>query len=113
LIDQKGGVWVPHSWDSILKKMNDVGERSWVHVYGVHGIDDDPKVSPLADASKVGAACKADADCGAPDSRCLAVSASKHVCGVACADDAGCPTGTRCLLPRGRTSVDDMQCTAK
>jgi hypothetical protein len=92
--------------------MNAVGERSWVHVYGVHGIDDDPKVSPLADAAKVGASCAKDSDCGAPDSRCIASSSTKKVCGIACADDAGCPTGTKCVLPKGRTSADDLQCSS-
>lgn len=109
-IDQRSGAWVPRSWDSVLSRMNAVGERSWVHIYGVHGIDDDPKASPLADVSKVGAACASDADCGAADSRCLQVSSRSKVCGIACADTAGCPSGTKCLLPRGRTSVDDMQC---
>jgi hypothetical protein len=111
-IDQKSGLWIPRSWDSVLSRMNAVGERSWVHVYGVHGLDDNPRVSPLADVSKVGAECSRDTDCAAPDSRCLAVSSSKKVCGVACADTAGCPSGTTCALPNGRTSVDDMQCVA-
>ena len=111
-IDERSGQWIPRSWDSVLEKMNAAGERSWVHVYGVHGIDDDPKTSPLADVSKVGAACTRDADCGAPDSRCLAVSGQRRVCGIACADSAGCPSGTRCVFPSGRSSVDDMQCAA-
>jgi hypothetical protein len=110
-IDQKSGVWIPRSWDSVLARMNAVGERSWVHVYGVHGLDDNPKVSPLADTSKVGAACTKDADCAGADSKCLSVSSTKKACGVACADTAGCPSGTKCALPKGKTSVDDLQCT--
>ncbi|MBS2019020.1 MAG: hypothetical protein JST00_39500 [Deltaproteobacteria bacterium] len=110
LIDGRSGNWIPRSWDSVLSRMNAVGERSWVHVYGVTGLDDNPKVSPLADTAKVGAACASDADCGAADSRCLQVSSRKRVCGVACADTTGCPTGTKCVLPRGRTQIDDMQC---
>jgi len=102
--------WMPRSWDSILTSMNTVGERSWVHVYGVTGIDDDPKTSPLADASKLGTECTTDADCGAVDSRCVPTSSTKRVCGIACADTSGCPSGTKCLLPANRTSVDDMQC---
>jgi hypothetical protein len=110
LIDQTSGVWIPRSWDSVLGRMNAVGERSWVHVYGVHGLDDNPKASPLADLSKVGAACTKDSDCGAADSKCIA-TATKKVCGMACADSAGCPAGTKCVLPRGRTSADDQQCS--
>lgn len=112
-IDGRGGAWLPRSWDSVLSRMNAVGERSWVHVYGVHGIDENPKLSPLADASKVGARCTQDADCGAADSRCLQVSSSRKVCGAACADTKGCPSGTKCLLPRGRTSKDDYQCAVR
>lgn len=110
-IDQRQGVWIPRSWDSVLGRMNDVGERSWVHIYGVHGLDDNPKASPLADVSKVGAACTQDRDCGAADSKCITVSSTKRVCGIACADSAGCPAGTKCVLPRGRTSADDQQCS--
>lgn len=112
LIDQKNGVWLPRSWDSVLQRMNAVGERSWVHVYGVHGLDDNPKASPLADVSKVGAACTTDADCGAADSKCLTLTAGKR-CGMACADTAGCPTGTACVLPKNKTSADDQQCVPK
>jgi hypothetical protein len=104
------GDWAPRSWDSVLGRMNAAGERSWVHVYGVHGIDDDPRVSPLADLSKVGASCASDAQCGAADSRCLLISSSRKACSVACADSAGCPSGMKCVLPRGRTGIDDMQC---
>jgi hypothetical protein len=109
-VDQRAGTWIPRSWDSVLTQMNAAGERSWVHVYGVHGLDDNPKASPLADASRVGATCATDADCGAADSRCIPVSGSRKVCGIACADTAGCPSGTKCVLPRGRTGLDDMQC---
>jgi hypothetical protein len=110
-IDQKSGNWIPRSWDSVLGRMNDVGERSWVHIYGVHGLDDNPKGSPLADVSKVGKSCRSDSECGAVDSKCITVSSTQRVCGMACADTAGCPAGTACVLPRGRTSADDQQCS--
>jgi hypothetical protein len=112
-IDQKNGLWIPRSWDSVLQRMNAIGERSWVHVYGVHGLDDNPKASPLADVSKVGVACTQDSECGAPDSKCMVVSATSKVCGMACADTVGCPTGTACVLPKGRTSADDQQCSPR
>ena len=112
LIDQTSGQWIPRSWDSVLGKMNAVGERSWVHVYGVHGLDDNPKLSPLADSSKIGKACTTDAECGAADSKCIRGTTGK-VCGAACADTTGCPTGTACVLPTGRTSADDQQCSPR
>lgn len=112
LVDGKtrGGEWVPRSWDSVLTNMSRAGDRAWPHVYGVHGLDDNPRTSPIADAAKVGAACSVDADCGATDSKCISVSATKKVCGIACADSAGCPSGTVCALPRGSQSIDDQQC---
>jgi hypothetical protein len=92
--------------------MNQVGERSWFHGYGVHGLDDNAKVSPIADVSKVGQACTTDAQCGSADAKCVQKSSTQKVCGVACADSSGCPTGTKCVLPRGLTSLDDRQCLA-
>ncbi len=112
-IDQRSGVWIPRSWDSVLQRMNAIGERSWVHVYGVHGLDENPKASPLADVTKVGVACTLDAECGAADSKCLTVSTTSRVCGMACADTVGCPTGTACVLPKGKTSADDQQCAPR
>lgn len=112
LVDQKNGQWVPRSWDSVLSKMNAVGERSWFHGYGVHGLDDNAKVSPIADVSKVGQACTSDAQCGSADARCVQKSSTQKVCGIACADSSGCPNGTKCVLPRGLTSLDDRQCLA-
>lgn len=113
-IDPKAGNWIPRSWDGVLSKMNASGERSWVHVYGVHGLDDNPKLSPLADVSKIGQACTTDAQCGAADSKCILGTGSRRVCGVACADSGGCPTGTKCILPRttdaATATPDDQQC---
>lgn len=106
----KNGAWVPRSWDSILSRTEASGSLSWVHVYGVHGIDDNPKLSPLANMPKFGTLCERDTDCIASDSRCVQVTGSKRVCGLACADTSGCPQGTMCRLPRGLTSADDMQC---
>lgn len=105
--------WRPRSWDSVLATMNAVGERSWVHVYGVHGLDDNPRISPLADEAKIDEACSSDADCGAPDTLCISVSSSSRVCGAACADTTGCPNGYTCGLPVGRSSIDDMQCSTR
>jgi hypothetical protein len=113
LVDQKNGAWVPRSWDSVLAKMNAVGERSWFHGYGVHGLDDNAKVSPIADVSKVGQACTTDAECGSADAKCVQKSSTQKVCGVACADSSGCPAGTKCVLPRGLTALDDRQCLAQ
>ena len=107
---EKDGEWVPRSWDSVLEKVNGAADASWVHVYGVHGIDDNPKLSPLADVSKFGAKCNADSDCGAKDSYCLTVAEGTKRCGMACADADGCPDGGRCSFLKDYPSSDDKQC---
>lgn len=115
-IDEGKRGYVPQSWDTILQKMNKDGERAWVHIYGVHGIDDNPKISPFADLSRSGADCRQDSDCGDADNRCVSVSFQKRVCAVACADTSGCPEGTRCAKPRsggGSGSGDGMLCLTK
>lgn len=93
--------FVPRSWDAILKGINDAKRGAWTPIYGVHGLADNPKLSPLADRSKIGRACGANAECGGADSLCVRTSAGSRVCGAACTDDAGCPDGSRC---RGVTS---------
>ncbi|MFO0679700.1 MAG: hypothetical protein U0169_24455 [Polyangiaceae bacterium] len=112
VLAEKGGGWVPRSWDSILEKVNEAADTSWVHVYGVHGIDDNPKLSPLADTSKFGAVCAKDADCGSVDSYCLTVAEGEggKRCGLACADTKGCPGEARCSFLQGYPSSDDRQC---
>lgn len=111
-IEQKSNAWIPRSWDSVLSRMNAAGDASWVHIYGVHGIDDDPKASPTANDSYIGNACTQDSDCGAPDSKCVVGSIpNRKVCGVACADSPGCPNNLRCVAPTGsKAPADDQQC---
>jgi hypothetical protein len=110
-VDEQTGTFVPQTWDTVLERMNKTGERSWVHVYGVHGLDENPTISPLADVRKVGTVCTKDADCGAADSKCLTLSSTRKVCGAACADSAGCPSGTKCELVSGAAQATSRQCT--
>ena len=48
LVDDAQGTWWPHSWGSLLENMNeaDAGHR-WTAMYGVHGLGDNPQISPL------------------------------------------------------------------
>jgi hypothetical protein len=100
VVEQKlvGGkkTWIPRTWDALIKGINDVKQGSWTPIYGVHGLSDNPKLSPLGDATKVGRACTTSAECGGADSLCVRTSAGARVCGAACADDAGCPEGSKC-----------------
>jgi hypothetical protein len=101
--------WVPRSWDAVLKRVNDQQRGPWTSIYGVHGLADNPRLSMLADASKIGTSCRLNADCGGTDSLCVATQ-SGRVCGAACTDDSACPTATKCTAVNSRTLGPIKQC---
>jgi hypothetical protein len=97
LLAQEEGTWFPHSWGALLRRLNQESERSWRAAFGVHGLEGNPKVSPLADLSTVGKACTTSDECPGIDNLCVRPFIFlKRVCGVACTDDSGCPAGARC-----------------
>lgn len=76
-------------------------------MFGVHGIDANPKYNPLSDRTKLCASCASDADCGADGNRCTQISSSAKVCTSGCVDDSGCAAGYSC---KGITNVKEKQC---
>lgn len=102
--------WVPRTWDAVIKGVNDAKRGAWTPIYGVHGLSDNPKLSPLASAAKVGAACTTNPECGGADSLCVRTSSGARVCGAACADDAGCPGGAKCRAVTSRVLGATRQC---
>jgi hypothetical protein len=112
LLDKTGTTnarWVPRSWDAVLKRVNDRQRGPWTSIYGVHGLADNPKLSMLSDASKIGKSCRLNADCGGSDSLCVATQ-SGRVCGAACTDDSACPTAMKCTAVNSRTLGPIKQC---
>ena len=101
--------WVPRSWDAVLKKVNDGQRGPWTSIYGVHGLADNPKLSMLADASKIGKSCRLNAECGGTDSLCVATQNGRR-CGAACTDDSACPTDTKCIAVNSRSLGPIKQC---
>ena len=81
----------PQPISQLLTKMD--AESSWgFHtMYGIHGIDDDPKLVPFANIDKFGQKCSANADCGGPGNLCVAKK-----CTAACTDTSGCGAGYTC-----------------
>jgi hypothetical protein len=73
----------------------DSASYGFTSMYGMHGIDDNPKLVPWARTDKFGAACSANADCGGPGNLCVSSGGSKR-CTAACAGDGGCGTGYTC-----------------
>ncbi len=66
-------------------------------MYGMHGIDDNPKLVPFAKRALFGKACTANSDCGGPGNLCVGTSTAKK-CTAACATtgESGCGTGYTC-----------------
>ena len=84
---------VPMTYAALLDDL-DSNSRWFQSMYGVHGIDDNPKSDPLADKEQLCASCALDADCGARGT-CVGL-AGGGVCSYECTADAGCPGGFVC-----------------
>ena len=65
-------------------------------MYGIHGIDDNPKLHPFAALENVCTTCSANAQCGGVGNACVTVGQSGRRCVAACTDDAACGAGNVC-----------------
>ena len=72
-----------------------VGEPSPT-MYGIHGIDDNPKVHPYANLENLCHTCSSNAACGGVGNACVSVGTSGRRCVAACTSDEGCGTGYVC-----------------
>lgn len=64
-------------------------------MYGVHGIDDNPRVHPFADLAKSCKSCTTNASCG-DGMRCVKDKSGKNVCLAECTATIGCQSGHTC-----------------
>ncbi len=87
------GELIPSTYSQLLDEL-DNNSRWFETMYGVHGIDDNPKSNPLADTTQICSACAEDADCGA-FGKCIGTG-SGAACSYECTADAGCPGGFVC-----------------
>lgn len=84
----------PMTWKTILQGVN--AEEDWDDVhYGVHGIDQDPKLNPHASEGVACTACDGQNTCGAGGNYCLQLSGGS-ACGTACATSEACGEGFTC-----------------
>ncbi|MBN1773378.1 MAG: hypothetical protein JXB32_19105 [Deltaproteobacteria bacterium] len=81
------------SYDELLGAYRPL--ETYMGLYGVHGIDDNPRLNPLADVGRLCEPCGTDEDCGASGNACLRVN-RRYVCLPECLADDGCPAGTVC-----------------
>ena len=90
--DEEGNHF-PVSWNTLLQGIND--EFPTVH-YGVHGIDQDPKLNPHSGGGPQCRPCSDNAECGGGGNYCLNYSGGS-ACGVGCTSDAACGDGFECI----------------
>ncbi len=96
----------PQSQLNLLTKLDSESAYYGFHtMYGIHGIDNDPKLHPFAKVESFGKSCRANADCGGPGNLCVTAGSAKR-CTAACAGtgDAGCGTGYSCKLVASASS---------
>jgi hypothetical protein len=87
----------PRTLKSLLEDLDDeAGSSGFKTMYGIHGIDDDPKLHPYANVAAACRSCSANADCGGPGNACITVGHSGKRCAAACTDDSGCSSGYSC-----------------
>jgi hypothetical protein len=87
---------------TLLTKL-DSASWSFTSLYGMHGIDDNPKLVPFAKPDNFGKSCSANSDCGGPGNLCVSTGSGKK-CTAACAGDGGCGTGYTCKAVASSTS---------
>lgn len=102
------GRHVPVDLDGMVRDLNadPVNAQEGV-LYGVLGVDDNPRLHPYARPEWIGAVCGSDADCGDPVGNvCVRVGWFRRRCGAWATAASGCPAGSRLsLLARGDTLV--------
>jgi len=86
----------PQPVSGLLTRL-DSASYGFTSMYGMHGIDDNPKLVPWAKPERFGQRCSANGDCGGPGSLCVGSGSSKK-CTAACAGtgESGCGTGYTC-----------------
>lgn len=101
---------IPRTFDKILSELNKGSSRDVI--YGIHGLSDNPHISPYADLSTLCAPCKYNSDCPGADNLCVTGLSSKSACAAACTDDSGCPSGYKCspVAVKNSSVLSGSQC---
>lgn len=101
----------PEMYGELLRELNT--EYWMTPLYGVHGIDDNPRLNPFADYSKLCQTCAVHGDCGGYDSMCMDLGGGALRCGTKCESNNDCPEGYMCFdMAQGDTIVT-KQCAPK
>ncbi len=90
------GAHRPRTVRSLLADLDANGGSGFHTMYGIHGIDDAPRLHPYADREMLGEACSRNADCGELGNLCVRMEDGERRCTAACTADAACGEGARC-----------------
>lgn len=105
----RSGDHEPKTFGELLRDL-DTNSYWFNTMYGVHGIDDNPKLHPYADLSSLCRSCSYSSECGGEGNQCSRLSDSEKVCTAFCTDDSGCPEGFVCLKAAQGYYVTSKQC---
>ena len=98
----------PTRYTTLLDEMD--SNSSWFDtMYGVHGLDDNPRLHPFADRGKFCATCSKASDCGA-GMHCVTMSDGTKGCAAECASSDACGEGYTCRNTRVQTSLSMAVC---
>ena len=93
--EDAAGQLKPKMFGEIMRNLN--AEYWMTPLYGVHGIDDNSRVNPFADFSKLCEPCAAASECGGFDSQCVDYGGGSKHCATKCETNNDCPTGYNCF----------------
>jgi hypothetical protein len=84
----------PKLYSQLLNEL-DSNSYWFASMYGVHGLDDNPRVHPWADLSKSCKTCTKSTDCG-DGMKCVKMKDGKSACAAECTASIGCGAGYSC-----------------
>ncbi|MCA9547812.1 MAG: lamin tail domain-containing protein [Myxococcales bacterium] len=89
------GVMRAERLDDLLRDLDN--NSYWFStMYGVHGIDDNPRLHPWGNLANLCGVCDRDSDCGGAGNKCVAMADGKRACTVECTADEACGAGFVC-----------------
>lgn len=109
VMNQQGpeGELEPLTYGWLIRELN---RDMWSPLFGVHGIDDNPRSNPLADTSVACEPCISDEDCGGNGNMCVQINDTQTVCTTLCQSDADCNDSETCYDVTDGTNIIGSQC---
>ncbi len=89
------GTPVPPRLSELLDNL-DRNSYWFTTMYGVHGIDDNPRAHPWAVRENLCGECTSDADCGGVGNKCVGLAGGGRACTFECTADDACGDGYAC-----------------